>query len=109
MFKKIDKPKIEFNFNPILDDDQFYFDGNNYFLFNDNVCNNINHTTQTYCLHFNKDGYCHRLDGYALLKRNKDNIFYIEGNLESYYSFAKKTKHLQCSSCKDFCKQECFI
>ena len=60
-----------------------------------------------------ENGLNHRLDGPALLSKDKynniTNINYINGRLLWPKEFAEETSHLICEYCKEFCKQKCFV
>ena len=126
MIKEINKPNINFKF-AIFSDDKFYHNQeNNEFLiknFYDEIYFNINgeihkigkpayikYNINNSITHreFLENNKMHRLDGPAY-----DDIYnyeyFICGICYFPPEFAKKTNHLICKYCNNFCKQECFF
>ena len=121
MIKEIQKPNIDFKFW-FENDCKFYYDEENkeYFIEDENN-NKFYFNLNGYVHRFNKpaverfngvniwieDGKEHRLDGPSYINRNLIQ-FWINNHYCSEKYFAKKTNHLICKFCGQFCKQGCF-
>ena len=108
MFKQIKKPNINLKIDPYLHkyDCTYYSDGNEYYI----LCS-TNFTS--FYFFFNKNGVINREDspsGFNFINSClKQRYFILNDSQYSEKEFAKKTNHLICNICLQFCKQNCFL
>ena len=98
--KKIEKPNFELHFM-IYNHDVFYHDDVNNIYY-------VRNNTREDSFYFNNKGQIHNENGFAhLFEGNK--TYYLNNLRYNLKNFSRKTKHLICRICEDFCKQECFL
>ena len=103
MIKQIPRPK-KITDNYLCGHDIFYYDDiDNIYIIE---CSNFHYKYyyNKYLILSRRDGPAYSQISYPLIH----NGYYLNGNGFTIEEFAKKTNHLICEYCENFCKQGCF-